>query len=142
MTQGPATPSPGEGGGGGMAVDRRSEDAGASPAGERDHPSPSARTSRARRKETPPSAARRSRKAASGHSRPKPSRAAARGGTRAGHCSGSSGMLPANYATIVSFLTTHGYTRLAAAGIAGHIYQESTENPDSVGSGGGGLIGF
>jgi hypothetical protein len=51
-------------------------------------------------------------------------------------------MLPANYATIVSFLTTHGYTRLAAAGIAGNIYQESKGNPESVGSGGGGLIGF
>ena len=51
-------------------------------------------------------------------------------------------MLPANYATIVSFLTTHGYTRLAAAGIAGNIYQESKGDPESVGSGGGGLIGF
>ena len=125
-----------------MAVDHGSKDAAASPAGERDHPSPSARTSRAQRKATPPSAARRSRKAASGHSRPKPSRAAARSGTRAVHCSGSSGMLPANYATIVSFLTTHGYTRLAAAGIAGNIYQESKGDPESVGSGGGGLIGF
>ncbi len=51
-------------------------------------------------------------------------------------------MLPANYATIVSFLTTHGYTRMAAAGIAGNIYQESKGDPESVGSGGGGLIGF
>jgi Phage tail lysozyme len=51
-------------------------------------------------------------------------------------------MLPANYATIVSFLTRHGYTRLAAAGIAGNIYQESKGDPESVGSGGGGLIGF
>jgi hypothetical protein len=51
-------------------------------------------------------------------------------------------MLPANYATIVRFLTTHGYTRLAAAGIAGNIYQESKGDPESVGSGGGGLIGF
>ena len=51
-------------------------------------------------------------------------------------------MLPANYASIVSFLTTHGYTRLAAAGIAGNIYQESKGDPESVGSGGGGLIGF
>jgi Phage tail lysozyme len=51
-------------------------------------------------------------------------------------------MLPANYATIVSFLTTHGYTRLAAAGVAGNIYQESKGDPESVGSGGGGLIGF
>ena len=51
-------------------------------------------------------------------------------------------MLPQNYATIVSFLTTHGYTRYAAAGIAGNIYQESKGDPESVGSGGGGLIGF
>jgi Phage tail lysozyme len=57
-------------------------------------------------------------------------------------CSGTSGMLPANYATIVSFLTAHGYTGNAAAGIAGNIYQESMGNPESVGSGGGGLIGW
>lgn len=57
-------------------------------------------------------------------------------------CSGTSGMLPANYAAIVSFLTAHGYTGIAAAGIAGNIYQESMGNPESVGSGGGGLIGW
>jgi Phage tail lysozyme len=58
-------------------------------------------------------------------------------------CSGSSsGMLPANYAAIFSFLTAHGYTGNAAAGIAGNIYQESEGNPESVGSGGGGLIGW
>jgi hypothetical protein len=51
-------------------------------------------------------------------------------------------MLPANYATIVSFLTAHGYTGIAAAGIAGNIYQESGGNPESAGSGGGGLIGW
>jgi hypothetical protein len=51
-------------------------------------------------------------------------------------------MLPQNYATIVDFLTAHGYTALAAAGIAGNIFQESGGNPESVGSGGGGLIGF
>jgi LysM repeat protein len=61
-----------------------------------------------------------------------------------GHaCSGAAGaMLPANYATIVSFLTSHGYTGNAAAGIAGNIWQESGGNPESVGSGGGGLIGW
>jgi hypothetical protein len=58
------------------------------------------------------------------------------------HCSGSSAMLPANYVTIVRFLTTHGYTKLAAAGIAGNMYQESKGDPESVGSGGGGLIGW
>jgi tail lysozyme len=51
-------------------------------------------------------------------------------------------MLPQNYAIIVRFLTSHGYTRNAAAGIAGNIYQESKGNSESVGSGGGGLIGF
>jgi hypothetical protein len=51
-------------------------------------------------------------------------------------------MLPANYAVIVGFLTAHGYTGLAAAGIAGNIYQESKGDPESVGSGGGGLIGW
>jgi LysM repeat protein len=58
-------------------------------------------------------------------------------------CSGSaSGMLPANYAAIVGFLTSHGYTGNAAAGIAGNIWQESGGNPESVGDGGGGLIGW
>jgi hypothetical protein len=51
-------------------------------------------------------------------------------------------MLPENYATIVSFLTSHGYTGNAAAGIAGNMYQESKGNPESVGDGGGGLIGW
>jgi len=55
---------------------------------------------------------------------------------------GAQGMVPANYATIVSFLTAHGYTGIAAAGIAGNIFQESEGNPESVGSGGGGLIGW
>lgn len=50
--------------------------------------------------------------------------------------------MPANYAAIVDFLATHGYTKIAAAGIAGNIYQESKGNPESVGSGGGGLIGW
>jgi hypothetical protein len=59
-------------------------------------------------------------------------------------CTGTpgTGMLPQNYATIVSFLVAHGYTDVAAAGIAGNIYQESDGNPESVGSGGGGLIGW
>jgi Phage tail lysozyme len=57
-------------------------------------------------------------------------------------CTGTAGMLPANYAAIVGYLTAHGYTAVAAAGIAGNIYQESGGNPESVGSGGGGLIGW
>ncbi len=51
-------------------------------------------------------------------------------------------MVPANYAAIVNFLTAHGYTGNAAAGIAGNIWQESGGNPESVGDGGGGLIGW
>ena len=57
-------------------------------------------------------------------------------------CSGTGGMLPDNYAAIVTFLMAHGYTGNAAAGIAGNIYQESGGNPESIGSGGGGLIGW
>ncbi len=56
-------------------------------------------------------------------------------------CQGTGGMLPANYRAIMTFLTAHGYTPMAAAGIAGNIYQESQGNPESVGTGGGGLIG-
>jgi hypothetical protein len=51
-------------------------------------------------------------------------------------------MLPANYGPIVTFLVAHGYTPMAAAGMAGNMYQESRGNPESVGTGGGGLIGF
>jgi Phage tail lysozyme len=57
-------------------------------------------------------------------------------------CTGTAGMLPENYAAIVDFLVAHGYTGFAAAGIAGNIYQESKGDPESVGSGGGGLIGW
>jgi Phage tail lysozyme len=57
-------------------------------------------------------------------------------------CAGGGGLLPENVAAIVDFLTAHGYTGLAAAGIAGNIYQESGGNPESVGDGGGGLIGW
>jgi Phage tail lysozyme len=62
-------------------------------------------------------------------------------------CSGTggvagAGMLPYNYATIVNYLVGHGYTKLASVGIAGNIYQESKGNPESIGSGGGGLIGW
>jgi hypothetical protein len=51
-------------------------------------------------------------------------------------------MLPQNYAAIVNYLVAHGYTALGAVGVAGNIYQESQGNPESVGSGGGGLIGW
>jgi Phage tail lysozyme len=51
-------------------------------------------------------------------------------------------MLPENVTAIVSFLLAHGYSHNAAAGIAGNIYQESKGDPESVGMGGGGLIGW
>jgi hypothetical protein len=55
---------------------------------------------------------------------------------------GGTGMLPYNYAAIVNFLVAHGYTKMGAVGIAGNIYQESKGDPESIGSGGGGLIGW
>ena len=57
-------------------------------------------------------------------------------------CSDNSYLLPANVTSIVSFLLANGYSDNAAAGIAGNIYQESKGDPESVGMGGGGLIGF
>ena len=57
-------------------------------------------------------------------------------------CNLSGGLLPDNVTAIVSFLLAHGYSDNAAAGIAGNIYQESKGNPESVGMGGGGLIGW
>jgi hypothetical protein len=62
-------------------------------------------------------------------------------------CSGTggvagTGMLPLNYATIVNFLVANGYSPMGAVGIAGNIYQESGGDPESVGTGGGGLIGW
>jgi Phage tail lysozyme len=80
-----------------------------------------------------------------GHSGAKPATAkhqAAKHGVTTLKCTGTSGMLPENYAAIMAFLTKHGYTKMAAAGIAGNMYQESKGDPESVGTGGGGLIGF
>ena len=57
-------------------------------------------------------------------------------------CNTGSGLLPANTTAIVSFLLANGYSDNAAAGIAGNIYQESKGDPESVGTGGGGLIGW
>lgn len=51
-------------------------------------------------------------------------------------------MLPQNVTAIVSFLLAHGYSHNAVAGIAGNIYQESKGDPEAVGMGGGGLIGW
>lgn len=47
-----------------------------------------------------------------------------------------------NYEVIASWLMDHGFSRAAAAGIVGTIAGESGGNPESVGSGGGGLIGW
>lgn len=62
------------------------------------------------------------------------------GGSPAGiQCGDSSApMLPEHYPAIMKFLTEHGYTGVAAAGIAGNMYQESGGNPESA----GGLIGW
>lgn len=57
-------------------------------------------------------------------------------------CNLGYGLLPANVTAIVGFLLANGYSRNAAAGIAGNIYQESKGNPESEGMGGGGLIGW
>lgn len=77
------------------------------------------------------------------HSSSSSSSSAAATGGKVPACSASgSAFLPENYATIVDFLVAHGYSGNAAAGIAGNIFQESKGNPESVGSGGGGLIGW
>lgn len=55
---------------------------------------------------------------------------------------GGTAMLPLNYATIVNFLIAHGYTSIAAAGVAGNIHQESGGNPESGDAFAGGLIGW
>ena len=61
------------------------------------------------------------------------------GRPRGVHCgAGSSPMLPENYPAIMDFLTRHGYTGVAAAGIAGNMYQESKGDPEAA----GGLIGW
>jgi hypothetical protein len=57
-------------------------------------------------------------------------------------CAGTGPMVPQNVGKIVRFLVGHGYTPMAAAGIAGNVYQESQGDPESVGTGGGGLIGW
>ncbi len=92
-----------------------------------------------------PSSAHSASKAQSAHSAaPSPARAPA---AQTLACSGTggaggTGMLPYNYAAIVNYLVAHGYTKMGAVGVAGNIYQESDGNPESIGSGGGGLIGW
>jgi hypothetical protein len=69
-----------------------------------------------------------------------PSSASTGGGSVS--CSDTGGPLPDNVTAIVSFLLSNGYSDNAAAGIAGNIYQESKGDPESIGDGGGGLIGW
>jgi len=57
-------------------------------------------------------------------------------------CSNNSYLLPANVTAIVNFLLANGYSHNAVAGMAGNIYQESKGDPESIGMGGGGLIGW
>jgi LysM repeat protein len=47
-----------------------------------------------------------------------------------------------NLLAIGHFLVANGYSKAAAAGVASCVDGESTGNPESVGSGGGGLIGW
>lgn len=47
-----------------------------------------------------------------------------------------------NLVAIGQYLEANGYSRAAAAGVAGTIAGESAGNPESVGSGGAGLIGW
>jgi len=53
-----------------------------------------------------------------------------------------SGALPANWAAITSFLTSHSYSKNAAAGIAGNVQAESGGNPEELQIGGGGGTGI
>ncbi len=53
-----------------------------------------------------------------------------------------SGYYETNLVNLGKFLMANNYSRAAAAGIAGCIAGESGGNPESVGSGGGGLIGW
>jgi len=76
------------------------------------------------------------------HAAVRPATAAAPPAAKTLSCNLSGGMLPDNVTAIVTFLLAHGYSDNAAAGIAGNMYQESKGNPESVGMGGGGLIGF
>jgi Phage tail lysozyme len=74
--------------------------------------------------------------------KPAPSTAPSHAAAATLSCSTDESLLPENVTAIVSFLLKHGYSDNAAAGIAGNIYQESSGNPEAVGDGGGGLIGW
>jgi hypothetical protein len=64
------------------------------------------------------------------------------GGSTSGS-SGALGNLPQNWHAIASYLAAHGFSKFAAAGVAGNIEAESGGNPEAIevgGGGGGGLI--
>lgn len=54
----------------------------------------------------------------------------------------SAGSAMNNLIQLAKYLTGHGATAIAASGIAGDVYGESAGNPESVGDGGFGLIGW
>ena len=65
------------------------------------------------------------------------------GGGGGGGTSGALGSLPQNWHTIASYLAGHGFSKYAAAGVAGNIQAESGGLPEQLeigGGGGGGLI--
>ena len=59
-----------------------------------------------------------------------------------GTATASAGAVGKGYVNIGRGLLREGFTRAAAAGIVGDIAGESGGNPESIGSGGGGLIGW
>jgi LysM repeat protein len=88
---------------------------------------------------------------ASAPSAPDPSSVAAttsRGGTSTQSSSGGSSAVRSDIATgnnllaIGQYLVDNGYSKAAAAGVASCVDGESMGNPESVGTGGGGLIGW
>ena len=54
----------------------------------------------------------------------------------------SAGSDSANLLTVAKYMAANGYSKAAAAGIAACVAGESGGNPESVGSGGNGLIGW
>ena len=64
------------------------------------------------------------------------------GGSSVGPLTSANGQVPQNAKAMYNFFTSHGLSHNAAAGIIGNIAQESGGNPESVGTGGNGLIGW
>lgn len=64
------------------------------------------------------------------------------GSSPVGPLTSANGQVPQNAKAMYNFFTSHGLSHNAAAGIIGNIAQESGGNPESVGTGGNGLIGW